>query len=170
MIEDTSKVSRKALVDLLGVSLGHFHKLKQAGVFPSVATGQYDLKACIAAWTKYHADGRTGSDMAAEKRLLVIAQRKQIELRTRTEERDLVPLAEAQQTFNAAMVLLAAQLDGLPGRVAGELAGIEDPAAVRALLFDETRRIRHVTATKLSDWAAGHNGRKPTGSPSTPDG
>ena len=170
LIQDTERATRKALIHLLGISEAHFHKLKAAGVFQSLDRGVYDLKAAIAAWAKYHSDGRSGSDMAEEKRRLIIAQRKQIELRTRVEERELVPLAEAQTTFNAAMILVGSQLDGLPGRVAGEVAGLEDPAAVRALLFDETRRIRDAAAAKLADWAAGHNGRGAAGSTPTTDG
>jgi hypothetical protein len=170
LIQDTERASRKALIHLLGISEAHFHKLKAAGVFQSLDRGVYDLKAAIAAWAKYHGDGRSGSDMAEEKRRLVIAQRQQIELNMRERERELVPLAEAQSTFNATMVLVGSQLDGLPGRVAGEVAGLADPAAVRALLFDECRRIRHAAADKLASWAAGHNGRKPTGSTPTTDG
>jgi len=170
LIENTETCSRKALIHLLGLSEAHFHKLKAAGVFHALDRGVYDLKAAIAAWAKYHADGRSGSDMAEEKRLLIIAQRKQIEQRTRVEQRELVPLAEAQSTFNAAMVLVGSQLDGLPGRVAGEVAGLEDPAAVRALLFDETRRIRDAAAAKLTDWAAGHSGRSPAGPTPTTNG
>ena len=169
LIQDTERASRKALIHLLGISEAHFHKLKAAGVFQSLDRGVYDLKGAVAAWARYHADGRSGSDMVEEKRRLIIAQRKQIELRTRTEERELVPVADVQATFNAVMVLVGSQLDGLPGRAAGEVAGLEDPAAVRALLFDETRRIRDAAAHKLETWADGQGGRSPAGTTPTTD-
>ena len=57
VIEDTEQCTRKALVALLGISVSHFHTLKQAGVFNAVANGRYNLKAAIAAWAQYHADG-----------------------------------------------------------------------------------------------------------------
>lgn len=152
---DTERTSRNALIRLFGISERHLSRLKAAGIFEPVAPGEYDLGAAIASWTKYHADGRSGSDMAEEKRLLVIAQRKHLEQRTRAEQQELVPLGEAQTAFNTAMLLIAGQLDGLPGRVAAEVAGLTDPAAVRALLFHECRRVREAAAKKLTDWAAG---------------
>jgi len=154
----------------LGISQAHFHKLKSAGVFHSVATGKYDLKAAIKAWAQYHADGRSGSDMVEEKKALVIAQRKQIELNMRERQRELIPAADAQQIFNEVMVLVGSQLDGLPGRVAGEVAGLDDPAAVRALLFDETRRIRHAAAVKLEEFADNQNGGRTAGTTPTTNG
>jgi phage terminase Nu1 subunit (DNA packaging protein) len=157
-IDNTEAISRKALCDVLGITSNSFQKLKDAGVFNALDRGVYDLKAAVAAWLKYHVDGAAPGDLTEARRLLTIAQRKQVELNTRRAERELVPLADAEQAFQAAMVMIAAQLDGLPGRVAGELAGIDDPAAVRAYLFDETRRIRDAAATTLEDWATGAGG------------
>ena len=158
LIQDTNRVSRKACCAMLGISEQTFQKLKAAGVFIPLERGTYDLKEVIAAWVGYHLDGGTNRDLTEERRLLTIAQRKQIEQRMRAEERELVPLHEAQRAFNETMVLVASQLDGLPGRAAGEVAGLDDPAAVRDLLFTETRRIRDVAAAKLAAWAAGGPG------------
>ena len=158
LIENTERAQRKAVLHLLGVSMSHFHALTKAGVFQPIERGIYNLPDCIKRWVRYHADGQSGSDMAEEKRLLIIAQRKQIEQRTRVESRELIPLDEVQQTFNAAMVLIGAQLDGLAGRLAGELAGLSDPAEVRSVLFHEVRRVRDAAADKLESWAADHTG------------
>jgi hypothetical protein len=155
VIEDIEQCTRKTLVELLGISASHFNTLRLAGVFTQNAAGKYDLKHVIAGWAQYHADGRSGSDMAEEKKRLVIAQRKKIEQDMEERSRELVPLNDAQNAFNETMVLIGAQLDGLAGRVAGEVAGLTDPAEVRGLLFEETRRIRHAAATKLEDWANG---------------
>jgi len=133
------------------------------------SNGRYNLKAAIAAWAQYHADGKSGSNMAEEKRLLVIAQRKKIEQETRERSRELVPLADAQTAFSAAMVMIGSQLDGLPGRVAGEVAGLTEPAAVRSLLFEETRRIRDAAATKLETWASDSNGGEPASAATAED-
>ena len=49
---------------------------------------------------------------------------------------------------------LAARLDAVPGRLAGELAGITDPAIVRRRLFEEHRGVRSAVAEageKLAD-------------------
>ena len=158
-IEDTNHCPRKALLELLGVQESHFQKLKAAGVFKALDRGVYDLRTSIKSWVDYHVNGQTAGTIQEEKRLLIIAQRKQIEQRTRVESRALIPLDEAQQTFNAAMVLIGAQMDGLAGRLAGELAGLTDPAEVRSVLFHEVRRIRDAAADKLESWAADHAGR-----------
>ena len=155
LIQDTARASRKALLHLFEISETHFQKLKAAGVFTALDRGTYDLKEAIAGWLAYNCAGSVNTDLTEERRLLTIAQRRRLELELEERKRELVPLADVGQTFNATMVLIGAQLDGLAGRMAGELAGISDPAEVRALLFDECRRIRHAAADKLEDWAAG---------------
>jgi len=161
LIQDTNRASRKACCALLGISEQTFQKLKSAGVFAPIERGTYDLPEVITAWVSYHVDGGTNSDLTEERRLLTIAQRKQIEQRMEVERRESVRLSEVARTFNEAMVLIASQLDGLAGRVAGEVAGLDDPAAVRDLLFSESRRIRDVAASKLTAWATGGNGGDP---------
>lgn len=152
-IDDIRQAPRKAVIAVLGISDGWFHKLKRAGVLqPIDGKTTYDLPDCVRSYLKFHQDG-AGTDMASEKLKLVIAQRKQIEQRTASEERELVPVQEAQSAFNAVMTMLAAQLDGLAGRMAGELAGIDDPAAVREALFTESRRIRNAAAKQLESFA-----------------
>ena len=158
-IDDTTRTPRRTVIALLGISETHFHRLQAAGIFKAKTRGQYDLKECIQAWTQYHADGRSGADMAEEKRLLVIAQRKQIELSMKERTRELVSLAEVQSCFNEAMVIAASQLDGLRGRGAGDLAGLTDPVLVGAWLFDETRRIRDATAQRLEAFTSDLTGR-----------
>ncbi len=51
------------------------------------------------------------------------------------EERELasVPLEDVRATFNESMVIVGTQLDGLSGRVAGELATVKDPAVMCAV-------------------------------------
>jgi hypothetical protein len=129
----------------------------------------YDLPECVRAYLAFHQNG-AGTSMADEKLKLVIAQRRQIEQRTASEERELVPLQEAQAAFSADMVMLAAQLDGLAGRMAGELAGLDDPAAVREALFIETRRIRHAAAERLETFATDTDRREPAEAAAAEDG
>ena len=166
-------VTRKEVLAVLGISDGMLAHLFKEGVFPNEAkTGvrnRYDLPMLVQAFVKYHAEGQSRSDMAEEKRLLVIAQRKRLELEEKERTGGLVPRDDAQKAFNETMVLVATQLDGLPGRVAGELAGITEPAEVRALLLDETRRIRDAAAAKLRDWATGTRRRRPARSSAAAD-
>jgi hypothetical protein len=157
-IDDTQKTPRADTIKLLGISQSHFHRLQSAGVFAPVVRGRYDLKEVIKAWAKYHADGRSAGDAAEEKKLLTIAQRKRIELDMAERKRELIPLPDAQAAFNESMIIVASQLDALPGRAAGELAGMNDPAMIRAWLFEETRRIRNAAAQHLETFAADPTG------------
>lgn len=170
-IDNINAAPRKAVIAVLGISDGWFHKLRRAGVLhPLTDKGTaYDLPDCVRNYLRFHQDGQ-GTDMASEKLKLVIAQRKQIEQRTASEERELVPVQEAQAAFNAVMTMLAAQLDGLAGRMAGELAGTDDPAAVREALFIETRRIRHNAAQQLENFATDTDRRAPAETTATKDG
>lgn len=169
-IKDTANVRRCDVIDLLGISEAQFQRLKKAGVFSANPGHAYDLKSVIKAWAQYHADGHSPGNTAEEKRKLTIAQRQRIELDMRQRRGELVPLADAQAAFTQAMVLVAGQLDALPGRVAGELAGLSDPALVRASLFDETRRIRDAAAHVLEDFATDSAGGGGDGTTATEDG
>lgn len=169
LIENTQKTPRKVLLDLLGLTSSNFQKLKAAGVFQAVEPGTYDLKRSISGWLKYHLDGAAPGDLTEARRLLCIAQEEKTRLDIAERQRELVPLAEAQAIFDRTMILIGGQLDGLAGRMAGELAGITDPAEIRAALFHETRRIRDEAARQLTDWAAGHPGGGPAGSTPTTD-
>ncbi|MCP5009406.1 MAG: hypothetical protein GY942_05450 [Aestuariibacter sp.] len=154
-INDTAQTPTKSLADILLVSDTQIRNLREKGVFEQTARGKYDLAKCIQAFIAYHVDGQTAGDMTTEKVLLITAQRKKVELDTEEKRGELVSFDQARQTFMAAMTIVATQLDGLAGRVAGELAGISDPAIVRKKLFDETRRIRSAAADKLEDFAGG---------------
>jgi len=161
-IDDIHQAPRKAVIALLGIQESWFHKLKRAGVLQPVDTKgtAYNLPDCVRGYIRFHQDGE-GTDMASEKLKLVVAQRKQIEQRTRAEERELVPVQEAQAAFSAVIAMVAAQLDGLPGRMAGELAGLDDPAAIREALFIETRRIRDAAAHRLESFGTDTAGLEP---------
>lgn len=168
LIEDTHKTPRKVLLDLFGLPTSSFQKLKAAGVFQATETGVYDLKRSIAGWLKFHLDGAKPGDLTEARRLLCIAQEAKVQLDIRERERELVSLQEAQAVFDRAMVTIGSLLDGLAGRMAGELAGISDPAEIRDALFIETRRIRDAAAQQLTAWATGGKGGKAPG-PSTPE-
>ena len=168
-IDDINKAPRKAVIEVLGISEGWFHKLRRAGVLEPVdGKTTFNLPDCVRSYLKFHQDGQ-GTDLATERLKLVVAQRKQIEQRTRAEERELVPVGEAQAAFSAVIAMVAAQLDGLPGRMAGELAGIEDPAAIRETLFIETRRIRDAAAHRLESFNTDQAGGGPDEAAATED-
>lgn len=168
LIQDCTRASRKALLFLTGLSENSFHKMRTAGVFKPLDRGVYDLREALAAWLKYYLDGAKPGDLSEARRLLCIAQEEKTRLDIKARERELVPLAEAQAIFDRTMILIGGQLDGLAGRMAGELAGMADPAEIRTALFYETRRIRDEAARQLTDWITGGPGG-PAPGPATPE-
>jgi hypothetical protein len=73
--------------------------------------------------------------------------------------RQLVEIEDVERVFNNTLVLVAAQLEGLPGRACGEVAALTDPALVRKVLQHEARRIRSAAADQLAAFANGPGGR-----------
>ena len=74
-------------------------------------------------------------------------------------EGSVIKITDAQAVFNEIAVTYATQLDGLGGRLAGQLSGMTDTAAIRLLILNETRNIRATAADRFRRLAAlGHGG------------
>lgn len=58
------------------------------------------------------------------------------------EQKHLVLAEHVSYVMTAMAADIAGRLDGLPGRMANELAGINDPAEIRSRLLDECRSVR----------------------------
>lgn len=153
----TIAVSSSDLARLLTCTDRTVRRLAKEGLLPRMTNGRnakFDAVVCVPAYIRYVRNGESGSTTIAQARLkLAEAQRREIELRTRRAERQLLPLDEVASAFEAAMVTVGTQLDGLAGRMAGELATLTDPATIRLRLFDECRRIRNAAATQLEAMA-----------------
>ncbi|MEP7247979.1 MAG: hypothetical protein ABI885_30420, partial [Gammaproteobacteria bacterium] len=110
--------------------------------------------------------GETSADLTEARLRLTEAQRRDIELRTRQREGLVLERDAVASAFDGVMVVLGAELDGLAGRMCSELASLNEPAAVRARLFDECRRIRNHAADAIEAFAETGS----TGTPSTEPG
>jgi hypothetical protein len=62
---------------------------------------------------------------------------------------ELIEAEEVRLVFAAAAVVFASQMQGLPGRVANELAALDDPALITHKLRDEIRRIREAVSQEF---------------------
>lgn len=146
------------LARLLGITDRQVRRLAARGVLPR-AGRKFDAFECGPRFTKYMRSGVGSSVDLSEARLkLTDAQRHDLELRTRSRERQLLDRDEVAACFDAAMVTIGSQLDGLAGRLCGELATVTEPAVIRARLFEETRRIRNAAADQLEALARGTAG------------
>jgi hypothetical protein len=138
---------------MLGIDGRHVRRLNADGVFPRAGKGRhaaFDPFVCVPLFITYVRQGAEKTvGIAQSRQALVDSQRRALELKTRRTERELVPIEEVAQGFEAAMVAIGASLDGLGGRLCGELVGMTDVAVIRQRIFDETRRIRNTAADNL---------------------
>lgn len=136
---------------VMGMSRRQFDRLVTAGVLPRKSAHVFDLLEVGPAYLQYIKDGRAGSTTLAEAKLLLVqAQHRSLEQRTEERTGELVELLEVRRVFNAAMASIGAQLDGLAGRCAAELAAISEPAIVRDRLAQEIHRVRTSAANELA--------------------
>lgn len=142
--KNRKSLTRAALAKGLGISPRMVHKLRNRGM------PVHSLEAAQE-WRRVNLEPKreapkVASPMTQETTRLKSAQAELAELEAAERRGDLMPVADAQQVASEAIVIVTTQLDGLPGRTAGQLAGMTDPAAIRKFLLDETRRIRAAMA------------------------
>lgn len=89
------------------------------------------------------------SSASTEDRLLKRARREKLQIEIDRERGRLIPCEAVAQVLTSVAAVYATQLDALPSRCASQLAVIDDPALIRARVFEETRRIRKATAERL---------------------
>ncbi len=99
-------------------------------------------------------DEDEGENINEERRLLIMEQKRQLEIKNDEAEGLLVPLEDVRIAFNAAQTELASILDGAAGKMSSS------DAVVRQRLFDEHRRIRDIYATRLEGFVDGQGGRE----------
>jgi hypothetical protein len=146
-------LSSSALARLLATTDRTVRRLARDGVLRRAGTGSragFDLRHAVPAYVGHlRQQGQHSADLTEARLKLTEAQRRDLELRTRERARRLLEADEVGAVFDATMVIVGSQLDGLAGRMCNELATITEPAAIRQRLFDECRRIRNAAADQL---------------------
>ena len=145
---------------LLSVTSRTVLRLHVAGVLPREGR-RYDPFACVPKYVEYVRNNAEASHtLAEEKKRLIVAQRVGVERKNAAADRQSIDRTHVEQTLERVGALIGSQLDGIGGRLAGELAAMTDPAAIRKVVFDECRRIRNTAAAELETLAgpAPHGG------------
>jgi len=156
-------ISRKELADLIGKSERWVSKLIDDGLPVAGGGGkgnplQIDSQQAID-WMIAQAlrsvvgddddeDG-AGGGSKSEDRLLKRARREKLQIEIDAARHRLVPVDGVVFFLSTIAAVFATQLDAVASRLASDLAVIDDPAEIRARLFDEMRRIRAATADRL---------------------
>lgn len=134
---------------LLNVTGRTVLRLHANGVLPREGK-RFDPFLCVPRYLDYIKHDREASgDLAAAKLKLTDAQRRAVEHKNALAEKRVVEVAAVEFLLEKVGVLIGSQLDGLAGRVAGQVAAESDPATIRKVLFDESRRIRNAAAREL---------------------
>lgn len=85
---------------------------------------------------------RTGYAAGSERERLARAQAEKFELENSRRRGELVLVSVVVEILMGMAADLTGRLEGIPGRLANELAGISDAAVIRARLLEEIRAVR----------------------------
>lgn len=150
------------IAKLFNLTERRVQQLAKDGIIPKDERGKYDLVGAVRGYIKYlqeralgRGDGayNDGVDIKLERKRLISAQANKTESENLKLRGELVSFELVKDVLNEAAVCYGRGVDALPGRLANELAGINDPAEVKSRLFDECRRIRIATAELLCRFA-----------------
>lgn len=147
---DPTRVGTAELAHFLGLSGERIRTLKHEGVLTETARGKYDLAASVQSYVKWVGGGRARKHTENRRDDLIEEQRRRLQIENDHKEGRLVDLDFVGGVIDEAMILIRTQLDGQPGRMAGELASISDPAVIRQKLQHENRRILAAAAEKVA--------------------
>jgi phage terminase Nu1 subunit (DNA packaging protein) len=154
-----------AFAKFLGVAASTVTEWKQAGMPGCEGAGRAGRHGRIDAvlavpWIIARRDSRPDS----QRERLARAQATRVELENRVRTRELIERVDVEEGNNQAAALFVSQLEGVPGRVATELAAIRDPGLVRERLRFEMTRVRRAIYEKLTALASpAKQRRRPAG-------
>lgn len=157
-ISNTERVPRKVVALALNISERHVTRLTREKVFVQPARGRYDLFQCIQAYGDHIARGGVSTELVTARQKFEQERYRRLRIENDRAEGSLLPTEAVQRMVMEAMQIVASQLDGLGGRLAGKLAGMSSPGPIRQLIFSECRRIRASAADRLVEYARLHHG------------
>lgn len=142
-------VSSVQIAKILGVSRAMVGKYVKQGM-PKHARGMYDVVHCVQ-WVieglkERRDDNKDNSELSLERLKLYQSQRIKTDLENARVRGELLLAEDVADAFNAMAAEVATRLDGVSGRLASELAGIDKPAEIQTLLLSEMRAIRQKIA------------------------
>ena len=147
---------------VIGKTERQVQRLVKDGVITKTSRGSYHLPTAVQSWAAWMVNGRPAGDISAERKKLLAAQARIKTVEARVAEASVVSWNDAQAIMNEIATTYVTLMEGLPGRLASQLAGMTDTAAIRKLLLDELRQIRTAAADRFEKLAAmAHGGPDP---------
>ena len=157
----SSNASAAYLAELLDLTTVRVSQLCSSGVIPNNgARGKYDLAEAVPAYLSYLRANKGGEAVIQ----LTLARANKIELENEKAKTKLVKTADALEVFRVACGAWRAEADKLPRRVAGRIAKLKDPVAVRKILQAEFDGIHGAVVKPFSKfYGAAWDSRPPAG-------
>lgn len=153
-------ISAPALAELFGCTPDMVRRYVNDYGMPRVANGKYLMGECVQWYInrlRLAAAGGESGDVSKEKLRLIRAQRHRVEIQNKQARGELIDHETVANVLNQMGSIFSTQLDGLGPRMASVLSGIDDPAEIQRVLFDECRGIRANTATATIDLAVSYD-------------
>jgi len=138
--------TRNEFAKVIGMSAGWVSKALDGGM-PAVRSGRAGAKvqidtAVALPWLLGRASERAAPTPDSQRDRLAREQADKVALENAQRRGELVPIAQVRAVASELVSRLGSALEGLPGRLANEIAGISDPAEIRARIGDEIRGAR----------------------------
>lgn len=156
---DPAAVTTVQLAAVLGLTETHVGNLarqgvlKPAGTKPGSRAQVFVLADAVAAYVVYKVDDKRMQRQGPkpDRNALLVEQHRKLKIANDLAEGKTMPTADVATATDALAHAFRLHLEGQPGRMANELAGISEPALVKERLQDENRRIladiaRHLAA------------------------
>jgi hypothetical protein len=143
----------EAIAQVLNITPRHVQRLAKAGILPPASQGRYQLTGCIQGYTHYlqeKIEHRAPDALTMEKQKLLHERCRRLKRQNDELEASLIPADEAM----TAMLEMAATFDACAEalyapKLLDELAGMDEPAVVRARLKEAVRACRQDVADRL---------------------
>jgi phage terminase Nu1 subunit (DNA packaging protein) len=143
------------LAKLYGITERRVQQLAKEGVFVRDHHGEYDLVASVRSYTEYFRSlvEKEDEPLKHQRLRLLKAQADRAEEENRQSAKTLVEIALVGDFLEDVALHYATCIDAFPGKLAHELINIQDPAVIKAKLFQECRILRQATAKRLQQFA-----------------
>ena len=156
-------VTRAFLARLFGVTVKRVGDMCSNGM-PQADYGRYDLKICVKFYVDQWRDKtqvkKKGKEITAKDRI-DFAKAEKLERENREADGDLIQVDEAINVVAIISGAVIGQFDSIAPRMAGTLAGIDNPAILQKTLYEETRRIKEEISRTIQENIDSFDVRKP---------
>lgn len=131
----------KVIARLLMLDERRIQQLAAQGYIPKAERGRYGLVDAVQGYIKYLKEHGRDSSRGQEHSRLARAQATKVEMENYRRMGELQTTAQVEETTQGLVVMMKTSLEGMPSRLASELAGIADPPAIYQRLQSELREV-----------------------------